>query len=138
MNRGVPSTETMMDSTRMPDDGNGFMARLWVARSEAIRHNDLLEVRLLAGVDRNTGWGVATTGTEELFTCSGAPGGGVTVRGPTAPITCYGIGRLTVPRTVHVRFAVADARAAGHRVIIDFAGGYRLTRGMCPSPELVS
>lgn len=129
----MPSLAKVLAGQRLRAAGSDFVTSLLVARSEAIKRNESVQLVPQATEDWTAGWRVAVISSNEQVDKRGALGYRVAVSLAPASIVYQRNGRLTALGTVQAEFSdsMDEAGVVARCVTIDPSGLPHLETGAC-------
>lgn len=129
----MPSVTKVLAGQRLRAAGSDFVTSLLMARSEAIKRNESVEVVPQTPDDWAAGWRVAVVSNDEQVDKRGALGYRVAVSLAPSTIVYQRNGRLTALGTVQAQFSdsMAEAGVVARCVTIDPSGLPHLETGAC-------
>lgn len=129
----MPSLSKVLAGQRLRAAGSDFVTSLLVARSEAIKRNESVQLAPQATDDWTAGWRVSVVSNNEQVDKRGALGYRVAVSGAPASIVYQRNGRLTALGTVQAEFSdsMEEAGVVARCVTIDPSGLPHLETGAC-------
>jgi len=129
----MPSLAKVLAGQRLRAAGSDFVTSLLVARSEAIKRNESVQVVPQASEDWTVGWRVAVVSNDEQVDKRGAVGYRVAVSLAPPSIVYQRNGRLAALGTVQAQFSdsMEEAGVVARCVTIDPSGLPHLDMGAC-------